>query len=83
MICGLHFQGHACRDTIEFDLLVLSNTVISFVVFRRGGKRCAWFCFACPLTLCRWEGKQINWLANEHRQDEITIESWEGKGELK
>jgi len=35
MICGLHFHGHACRETIEFDLLVLSNTVISFVVFRR------------------------------------------------
>ena len=38
MICGLHFQGHARRETIEFDLLVLSNTVISFVVFRRGVK---------------------------------------------
>lgn len=38
MICGLHFRGRACRATIEFDLLVLSNTVISFVVFRFGVK---------------------------------------------
>lgn len=38
MICGLHFKGHAFRKTTEFDLLVLSNTVISFVVFRLGVK---------------------------------------------
>jgi hypothetical protein len=38
MTCGLHFQGHAFRATVEFDLLVLCNTVISFVVFRFGVK---------------------------------------------
>jgi hypothetical protein len=77
MISGLHFQGHACRTTIEFDLLVLSNTVISFVVVRCWVKDMFGF---VSLVLSRyiWEGKQINWLANEHRHGEITIESPEG-----
>jgi hypothetical protein len=37
-MCGLDLQDHVCRVTIEFDLLVLSNTDINFVVLQCGVK---------------------------------------------
>ena len=38
VIRGLDLEGHVCRATVEFYLLMLSNTAISFVVFQCGVK---------------------------------------------
>lgn len=80
MIYGLYFQGYAFRETTEFDLLVLSNAVISFVVFRRGVKDMFGF---VSLVLSRYvagKGSRLTGLRMSIGRMKLQLKAGKGKG---
>jgi hypothetical protein len=80
MICGLHFLGHAC---IEFDILVLSNTVISFVVFWRGVKDVLGFVSLVLSHYVAGKGSRLTGLRMSIGKMKLQLKAGKGKGELK
>jgi len=80
MICGLHFQGHAYRETTEFDLLVLSNAVISYVVFRRGVKDMLDFVSLVLSCYVAGKGSRLTGLRMSNGTMKLQLKAGKGRG---